>query len=667
MKRVYVVALSMLLALSLVACGNATSTEKNPNPSEVEETTEAVRTLSIEAEKTVLYCGERQQLSVSQSPTSEMKVCWKSSDEELAAVDENGNMTAISSGTVSIVAMLEEDPSVCASMEFTVAQHVSSVLLPQMEVALLLGSDKAAMPLDYQVMPENAWCQEVTMTSSDAAVVSVDENGVLHAVAPGMASVTVTSKDDACNESVECVVVVKQGVSSVTLDQEKATFYWGDNIKLNAQVLPENAENTMVTWSSSDETVATVDQNGRVTAVGTGVVEIICTALDGSEVSGKCTLDVVIGVKQLTIDGEKAPLLLGAASELSCVQLACTVVPENATYQNVVWSSSDENVAKVNENGLVQGVAPGKAIITATTTDPRFADKIKATFPVTIGNAVQSIVFADGENRIAKGTSQKLTAELNPDPVFNNKVIWTSSDENILAVSAAGVVRAVGVGKAMITCTAQDGSGVTAQRELTVYQSVTGIQAEGWQTVLFAGQSVVLQAKVAPADATDKSLNWTSDDTSIVIVDSNGKITGKRAGKAVITAMANDGSGKKCTFNIVVEPVVPVTVEKIGFGIYNANLLGVTVKNECTKHSIRNFDFDLELISYDGSQLAASGSYNLGKDVTISAGQTSTIKRTLSGIAWTAKLKITITAVKFNDGTTYSIPWFEQETCTFYR
>lgn len=665
MKRSISLIVSMLLVFCLAGCSNENATTETVA---VTASTEKVITpnLRFEAYETMLYCGESLQLSLVQTPQSDSKVLWESSNEEVATVDERGIVVGCSAGTVTISAKLASDDLVTASAEITVGRHVSEIVLPQTELNLLAGSDKADMQLQYQILPEDALCKDISIKSSDEAVVAVDENGMLHAQAPGMSIITVTSNDDTYSESVQCTVFVKQGVSSISLGENQTVFYLGDDLTLSAEVQPDDAENNAVVWSSSDETVASVDQNGRITAVNPGIVDIICTAQDGSGVSGKCTINVVVGVKKLAIHGENTPLLLGANQELSQMQLVCEVTPENSSYQDVKWVSSDEKIAIVNENGLVQGKAPGEVVITSYSTDPRIAEKVNAKLTVKVGNAVQKIDIVGGADRMAKGTSAKLSSEIAPDLVINKNVTWESSDENILTVNASGSVRAVGVGKAIVTCTAQDGSGVSSKQEITVYQSVTGVQAVQGETVLFAGEEEKIQVKVLPADATDKSLRWESSDSRIATVDSNGKVTGKQAGKVTITATACDGSGKKCTFNVIVEPEVPVTIEKMGFGIYNANLLGLTVKNQCTKHTIANFDFTLALYTYDGSKFSDS-IYSLGKDVRVSAGQTSTIKRTLAGVSWTSKLVISITGVQFTDGTYYSIPWAAREVYSFTR
>lgn len=631
------------------------------------------KTIEIATYEDVIYCDEVAQISAcvtaeGEDITKKTKLNWKSSNPNVVTVDDNGNITGISAGTAIVTVSTEKDPSVEDTIEITVGAHVSSVAIDEGKIELLADSAMAYGEVHYTITPENAYCQDVVMLSSDENVVTVDNAGKLSAVAPGTATITVTPIDTACTQSATCEVTVRQAVKEIRLNHNAVDFYFGDELNLTAEIIPENANDKTLTWTSSDESVATVSEEGNITAISVGETDITCTANDGSGISATCTLTIVKPVEAIELSENSIFLLAGASEDLSKKQIVHTVIPEDATYQTAVWTSSDESVATVDANGVVTAINAGKSIITARTTDPKFAESLTASCEITVGNAVQKITFEDIDTDIAKGTSKKLKATITPAVVHNSKLTWSSSDETVLKVDANGNVRGVGVGNAKITCAATDGSGVVAEKKFFVYQPVTGLRAEETgNIILFEGKDITLHAIAAPEDATNKEVEWTSDNTSVATVDSSGCVTGKGKGSAVITATTKDGSNRKCTFRVYVEPAVPVTVESLGFGIYNGNLLGITVKNQCSKLAIKNFDFDIELESYYGTELDSSGTYNLGSDVYIGAGSTQTIKRTLSGVSWTQKVVITITGVEFTDGTFYSIPWSKQETWSFRR
>ena len=664
MKRILVCFL-LLFVLMMAACGNTepAATEAQTDAEALEEAVPAV-VLTIDPHEELVFVGDQTRLSAQGAE----EIVWTSSDEKIAAVDSDGVVTALSSGTVTITASLESDASISASTQLRMAEHVKAVELAETELTLLTGSEKAEGTLQVNIIPEDAEIREMKYESSDPAVVEVDEAGVLHAVAPGEATIQVTSQDEACKESAVCTVTVRQGVSAIVLNEESKDLYVKEKLKLSAEVSPEDAEDPSVTWTSSDPAVAEVDENGNVTAVGTGTASIACTANDGSEISAVCEVNVVIGVQRVTFKANTMTLLVGAGEALQTAQIEYTLTPEENSYPELTWTSADESIATVDEKGNVKGVAPGRVAITGATTDPRGAERIKAVCNVTVGNAVQDLKVDWGNETIAKGSSYRAQTTLKPEKVHIPKLAWSTSNDKILTVDANGNIRAVGVGKATITCTTTDGSELSQSKEYTVIQAVTSLAAEERGTiVIFDGNSTSLHVKAAPADATDKRVSWSSADSSVATVDDSGKVTGKNAGKTVISATTKDGSNKVARFNIVVEPSVPITIDSLGFGIYNANLLGITVKNYCTNTVIKNFDFTIALYSYDGSKLTSSGSYSLGSDETIGAGQTRTIKRTLGGVSMAQKIIMTITGVKLSDGSYYSIPLMEQETWTFTR
>lgn len=665
MKRLVIILVAILMFFAFAACSNPGTVENATNESGKSEEVD-VRTITLAISDKVIFIGETAQASAKvENGDVGTIVVWKTSDKAIVDVDANGKVTAVAAGKAILTAYVEDNESIESSIEIEAALHVSSLTISESEVSLLTGSDKADKQIACKIFPENAHYQQVIWESSDSNIVTINEDGTLHAVAAGEAIVSATSSDPACTEKVACNVVVHKGVSSITLSSEKEVIYEAGKVKLTAEVLPEDAENREIIWSTSNEEVASVEQDGTVNFVGIGQAVITCMATDGSEILSECKIQTVKGVKSVTLSLNAATLLLGADGALSTVALNETVQPEDATYQAVTWSSSDESIAKVDENGIVQAISIGKATIFAYSTDPRVSDTVKASCIVTVGNAISSISFSDITGDIAKGKSQKILVTISPEDVFNSTLKWESSNENVLKVDSSGTVKAVDVGKATITCSATDGSGVQCSVTYSVIQAVASLKAQEANVILFAGQGYTLQVSVNPADATNKTIEWSSD-SNIVQVQQDGTITAMRAGSAIVTATSKDGSAKSCKFKIVVEPSVPLQLESIGFGIYNASLLGLTVINQCEQTKIVDFNFALVLYSYDMS-IIVSGSYSLGSPETISAGAKKTIKRRVYGVGMAKHVQITITAVMLSDGTYYYIPVDQQEVCTFSR
>ena len=149
----------------------------------------------------------------------------------------------------------------------------------------------------------------------------------------------------------------------------------GETVQLTAEVTPSYADNKRVTWQSSDEKVATVDENGKVTAVGNGTATITATSVSGSYTA---TVSVTVKIQKLTIEAEKENLTkIGESTELKV-----KIEPENADLQKLIWKSHNEKIAIVNENGKVTAVGNGTAEITVTTEDGKITASIMITVKV---------------------------------------------------------------------------------------------------------------------------------------------------------------------------------------------------------------------------------------------------------------------------------------------
>ena len=160
----------------------------------------------------------------------------------------------------------------------------------------------------------------------------------------------------------------------------------------------------------------------------------------------------------ITLDQTSLSLNSGTTAQLSA-----TISPEDAI-ATITWTSSDESIATVDQNGLVTAVANGTCTITATTS----VSGKTATCEVTVVQLVTSITLSHTTLNLEKDASQKLTATVQPSNASNTKVTWSSSDENVALVTSGGLVVATGWGQCTITCTAADGSGITATCKIIV-------------------------------------------------------------------------------------------------------------------------------------------------------------------------------------------------------
>lgn len=339
----------------------------------------------------------------------------------------------------------------------------------------------------------------------------------------------------------------------MTLNKTGITLEVDGSETLTATVAPDNATNKKVTWKSDKPEIATVDANGKVTGVAAGEATITVTTEDGGKTA---TCKVTVSDKEIKVTGVKlnkseTSILVGDNETLTA-----TVLPENATNQKVTWKSDKPEIATVDANGKVTGVAAGEATITVTTEDGAKT----ATCKVTVTIPVTGVTLNKTALTLNIGASETLSATVAPADATNKKVTWKSSDAAVATVDANGKVTAVKAGEATITVTTEDG-GKTATCKVTVQPKLVS-EITLAALAIYVGESKAITATVKPDDATNKALTWKSSDETVATVDATGKVTGKKIGTATITATAQDGSGVSgsCTVTVL-SPVKKVTVE----------------------------------------------------------------------------------------------------------
>gem|GEM_PF-1591094 len=227
--------------------------------------------------------------------------------------------------------------------------------------------------------------------------------------------------------------------------------------------------------------------------------------------------------------------------------LTATVSPSDATNKTVTWSSSNTAVATVNSSGTVTGVSAGTATITART-----SNGLTATCSVTVAEVpVTSITLNKTASTVNVGGTDTLTATILPANATDKTVTWSTSNAAVATVSTSGVVTGVSAGTATITATTSNS--LTATCTVTVSQSVilpTSITLNKTTDTIFVGATDTLTATVLPANATDKTVTWSSSNTAVASVDTSGVVTGVAAGTATITARTSNNLTATCSVTV---------------------------------------------------------------------------------------------------------------------
>ena len=337
------------------------------------------------------------------------------------------------------------------------------------------------------------------------------------------------------------------GVSSVTVTPSRIEIIEGGSAALSARVSPEAASDRVVSWSSSDRSVVTVDKTGTVQGLKPGTATVTATA-EGK--SGTCTVTVkakAVNVTEVTLDKTELTLTEGETETLTS-----TVRPDNADNRKVAWSSDKTDVATVDGAGKVTAVKPGEAVVTVTTEDGGKTATCKVTVKAkAVG--VTDVTLDKTELTLTEGEAETLTATVRPDNADNRNVTWSSDKTEIATVDGAGKVTAVKAGEAVVTVTTEDG-GKTATCRVTVKAKVvpvTGVDVKPWSVTIGANGTTKLTCTVAPSNATNRNVRWESDNPSVATVDSDGNVRAVSAGVAKVSAVTEDGGFRSgCTVTV---------------------------------------------------------------------------------------------------------------------
>ena len=269
----------------------------------------------------------------------------------------------------------------------------------------------------------------------------------------------------------------------------------------------ENAPNqTKLKWTSSNPDIVRVRDNGQLTGYAQGDAVITVTAADNQYITGSFTVHVVIPVEKITIWGQDMPLWLTDNEEEAISTLDWSIEPEDADYQGVTWTSSDETIVTVDENGTIQGLQPGTAVITATSTESQIPDRpqISAACTVTVRQAVKGLELYPDNIDMFTGETKALALAVMPENADDQSVFFRSSNPEVAGVDPDGNVTARECGECDIICEAADGNGASASSHITVTRPVTGLEISETEIRIAAGETYTVEAAVMPEDATNK-------------------------------------------------------------------------------------------------------------------------------------------------------------------
>ncbi len=476
----------------------------------------------------------------------------------------------------------------------------TSITLNKTEAALKVTE---TVDLIATVLPENTTDKTVTWKSSNEAIATVDADGKVTAIAIGKATITATTAN---NISATCKLIVTETPAGEIIIDKDALGISGDNLEMHVgdvkaikvTVTPETTTDKSVTFESSNASVASVDENGNISALSLGTTTITITANSNPDV--KATINVtVVATPAGSISLNKTEATLKVSET---VDLIATVLPETTTDKTVTWTSDNKAVATVDANGKVTAVAIGKATITATA-----ASGISATCELTVTETPAGEIIIDkdalgisGDNlEMQVGDVKAIKVTVTPETTTDKSVTFESSDASVASVDKNGNLTALAIGATTITITANSNPDVKAIINVTVVATPAGsISLNKTEATLKVAETVDLIATVLPETTTDKTVTWTSDNEAIAIVDANGKVTAVAVGVANITGTCGDVSATcKVTVNPVPASSVTLNVEDMTLLVGQSDKLTATIKPDNTTYPDITWTSDNEVVA----------------------------------------------------------------------
>lgn len=341
-------------------------------------------------------------------------------------------------------------------------------------------------------------------------------------------------------------------VTSINLNTDNYVMYSNQYLQLKAIVSPTNATNKNVTWSSNNTKIATVDNNGKVKALKIGNATIIATSTDGSNVSAQCKIKVVQRVTKIKLNKS----IINLSKKGKTAKLKATVYPSNAYNKSVTWKSNNTKVVTVDKNGKIKATTnKGTTYVNATAKD---GSKIRTRVLVVVGEKVKKITLNKTSvtlNRGAKNRTFQLKKAIKNKNATYKGVSWYSSNKNVATVNSNGKVTIKHRGKVVITVKAKDGSKKSAKCKVTVRQLVTKLSynKKTQKAEVYKNKTIKFAVTVAPSNANNKGLTYSSSNKKVATVNSKGIIKGIKAGTVTITAKAKDGSRKAVKLTVKVK------------------------------------------------------------------------------------------------------------------
>lgn len=484
---------------------------------------EAPSYLALEPSSVTIGQGQKVKLSPVINEGAYTTFTFTSSDSDVAMFT-NGTVTGVSAGTA--VVTVESGNGLRASCQVTVLPAPTKVSLPFTTLRLGAGDS-------FQLVPETDGSPEsLSYSSNRTKYAKVSSTGLISAVKAGTAYVTVSTYN---GKSFKLKVIVQKAPTGITVSPRQRILGVGEGFALKASI-SGGAVGT-IAYESSDPSVVSVDEEGRVTALAPGEASVTARTYNGK--TDFCTVTVYAAPTGIELENSIFEISAGQTEKLKATLT-------DGSWSNLSYESDDPDVVSVSDDGTITGRSGGKANITVSTHVPG----VYATAVVTVWEAPSEVTLKDKTQTVNVGDI------INLDPVIpegsRTSFTYTCSAPKVATVTEDGVVTAIGRGMATITVATHNGKKATLA--LTVYdpQWPEEIKLLENPSEMKVGQTWQTRFEMLPSTA-PADLMWSSSDETVATVDQTGLVKAVGYGYANITAVSLVNEECELAFTVSVE------------------------------------------------------------------------------------------------------------------
>ena len=513
---------------------------------------------------------------------------YKVSDQSVATVDEYGTVTAVGEGTTDLKISLKRGfgskvmkitseninvESLTLGFDKSIKNYSGNVydMIPNETVtvhAYANNDENIKLTVNYSSNNENVVKVDqfgnVTAIQAGTAIITGERNGIIGSIRvrvtiPDSPTTTIkpSSNPSMTNLPTNNPSTPKQ-IDNLLFPSASISIQKGNKAQLTVTISPSDVVAPVLTWSSNNDNVS-VDSNGNITANKIGTSVITVRSSNGKTASCEVNVtDKVIKATSISLNSNNVSMLVGTAYQLTTV-----ILPSDTTERVIEWSSSNSNVASVS-NGMIIGKSAGNAVVTASIKGTNIKAQCSVVITsssqqpqTTLPKTIQSISFANTSISLKKGESSQLNVTINPVELSNTKLVWTSSNTSVVTVDNNGKITAKSVGQSVITVTTSNNKKATCNVKVSDTSiAISNISLSSTNISLNTNEAYQLNTFISPSNATLRELEWSSSNTNIATVNSNGLIKGINPGNAVITVkVKNSNIQARC--NVTINKATP--------------------------------------------------------------------------------------------------------------